>query len=98
MRYVGGLRGCGATRWRTRAGHDDRSSCERSKLAPVCPRGMNQQKMWSRLAVVVLVALIPVLKAGCASGSNDNPAEHANPGGAPRWYKGNLHTHSLWSD
>lgn len=40
-----------------------------------------------RLLVLPLaVCLVPVL-----------PAQDAGPA-APRWYKGNLHTHSLWSD
>jgi hypothetical protein len=39
-----------------------------------------------RIPLLLLPALLPSLLAAAPAGE------------APRWYKGNTHTHSLWSD
>jgi hypothetical protein len=53
-----------------------------------------------RSASLLLIAITFVLSAGCAhapakgaKGRGEVPAA-----GQPRWWKGNIHTHSLWSD
>ncbi|MGH7571087.1 MAG: PHP domain-containing protein [Gemmatimonadota bacterium] len=43
------------------------------------------------LAILALSALSAVTAAPLI-------AQEPSPGGGPRWWKGNLHTHSLWSD
>ena len=46
-------------------------------------------RIWLALAML----LLPL---GCSSGTSSNPPPASTDGA--RWYKGNLHTHSLWSD
>ena len=47
------------------------------------------------IAVVLLASLDPALTQAQGVPAADAPVA---PDLAPRWYKGNLHTHSLWSD
>lgn len=50
-----------------------------------------------RFAYLVLTAFLSFLPAGCNLAETAVHADAPAPAG-PRWYKGNLHTHSLWSD
>lgn len=45
---------------------------------------------------VILVALLVAVLGGCHAGAG--PATAPEPAAAEPWWKGNLHTHSLWSD
>src|SRR3989440_3253753 len=56
------------------------------------PRCLRTLAAASTAVVVLAVALV------CQQGpaNPDSPAPNAAAG--PRWWKGNLHTHSLWSD
>jgi acetyl esterase/lipase len=49
---------------------------------------------WPKLAADWMAAQGLLKPAGEAAKADAKPAG----GGTPRWYKGNLHTHSLWSD
>jgi hypothetical protein len=49
----------------------------------------------SRIVIAALVSLLPsfFLPVACAP-----PPTAGVDSSSPRWFKGNLHTHSLWSD
>src|SRR5689334_5201721 len=52
-----------------------------------------------RRTLLPLVLTVAVLGAAVAfHQASDVPVERPVFDGAPRWWKGNLHTHSLWSD
>ena len=48
------------------------------------------------IALCLVATLIPSIAAGFRAGPI--PGDPVTAAAEPRWFKGNLHTHSLWSD
>ena len=59
-------------------------------MNPSLPRPLASARRWTSVIAAGLLALASGVLA-----ASPGPAPAA---GEPRWYKGNLHTHSLWSD
>lgn len=59
------------------------------------PRSCRPPPWLGRLSLVLLAAALPAFAVDAASHATGLPAGTT---GEKRWFKGNLHTHSLWSD
>ena len=59
-----------------------------------CQQRINQMKWQSKIAVLACLAAVLIFqRSAWVHGDEVVP-----PNPAPKWYKGNLHTHTLWSD
>jgi predicted metal-dependent phosphoesterase TrpH len=79
------------TAWQTAVQHAPQTAVQRAPQTAVQHRGSRAR--WVSAAAVILASLAVGLQGGAPRADEIVPAA-----AAPRWWKGNLHTHTFWSD